>query len=164
MAFPDGYEEYLKIEKGEHYGANEYCLLLVMALYGLVQAARQWYKKITSLFAKLNFFPSPADPCLFVRAKKGNEPPAYIILYVDDGAVMGSKEVIKEVISALSEMIKVKPLGPLKHFVGCHLTEIGKKDTMFIHQPKLIKHLHETFDELVKTERVYKPLLPQRLW
>ena len=121
MAFPDGYEEYLKVEKGEHYGANEYCLLLVMALYGLVQAARQWYKKITSLFAKLNFFPSPADPCLFVRAKKGNEPPAYIILYVDDGAVIGSKEVIKEVISALSEMIKVKPLGPLKHFVGCHI-------------------------------------------
>ena len=147
MAFPDGYEEYLKIEKGEHYGANEYCLLLVMALYGLVQAARQWYKKITSLFAKLNFFPSPADPCLFVRAKKGNEPPAYIILYVDDGAVIGSKEVIKEVISALSEMIKVKPLGPLKHFVGCHIIRSADNKTIYIHQPKLLQHLEDAFSQ-----------------
>ena len=148
MEFPDGYEDYLKIERGENYSSEEYCLLLRMALYGLVQAARQWYKKITSLFGKLDFFPSPADPCLFVKAKKGNEPPAYIILYVDDGAIIGTKQVIKEVISALSEMIKVKSLGPLKHFVGCHLIRSADKKTIYIHQPKLLKHLEDSFGQL----------------
>jgi hypothetical protein len=119
--------------------------MLLMALYGLVQAARQWYKKITSLFAKLHFFPSPADPCLFVRDRMGDEPPAYIILYVDDGAVIGSQKVIKEVIKALSEMVKVKPLGPLKDFVGCRIIKSKDKKTIYIHQPKLLKHLEEAF-------------------
>jgi hypothetical protein len=155
MEFPDGYEEFLKLEKGEVYGANEHCLLLIMALYGLVQAARQWYKKITSLFAKLNFFPSPADPCLFVKAKKGNEPPAYIILYVDDGAIIGSKTVIKEVISAWSEMVKVKPLGPLKNFVGCHLIRSADNKTIYIHQPKLLKHLEESFGQFCEKGNRY---------
>ena len=35
MVFPDGYERYLK-EKGLHYTAEEHCLLLLKALYGLV--------------------------------------------------------------------------------------------------------------------------------
>ena len=82
-----------------------------------------------------------------MRAKKGNEPPAYIILYVDDGAIIGSKEVIKEVISALSEMIKVKPLGPLKHFVGCHIIRSADNKTIYIHQPKLLQHLEDAFSQ-----------------
>ena len=102
MEFPDGYEAFLKEERREEYSSTEYCLLLLMALYGLVQAARQWYKKITSIFAKLHFFPSNADPRLFIQ-HFDNQPPAFIILYVDDGAIIGSKEFIKQVLSALSK-------------------------------------------------------------
>jgi Reverse transcriptase (RNA-dependent DNA polymerase) len=45
MDFPEGYEKFLK----EHHGKT-HCVLLLQALHGLVQAARQWYKKITSIF------------------------------------------------------------------------------------------------------------------
>ena len=94
MKFPDGYERYLQTEKGKDVSAKDHCLLLLKSLYGLVQAARQWYNKIADIFAKLDFIASSADPCLFVKKKKGNEVPAFIILYVDDGAIIGTDEVI----------------------------------------------------------------------
>jgi Reverse transcriptase (RNA-dependent DNA polymerase) len=84
MDFPEGYTEYL-LEKGLKYSSQENCVLLLRALYGLVQAARQWWKKITEFFAKLNFFATPADTCLFVKKKEENKTTTFIILYVDDG-------------------------------------------------------------------------------
>jgi hypothetical protein len=45
----------------------------------------------------------------------------------------------------------VKDLGNMEHFVGCHLIESADKKTIYIHQPKLIKHLEDTFGSLVKT-------------
>jgi Reverse transcriptase (RNA-dependent DNA polymerase) len=86
-----------------------------------VQAACRWYKKITSIFGKLDFHPSPADPCLYIKKAKANEPPAYIILYVDDGVIFGTPKIIEQVMKSISSVLKVKDLGEVKNFVGCCL-------------------------------------------
>jgi Reverse transcriptase (RNA-dependent DNA polymerase) len=78
----------LKEHNGKNISGTTHCVLLLQALYGLVQAACQWYKQITSIFGILDFNPSPADSCLYIKKAKGNEPPAYIILYVDDGVIL----------------------------------------------------------------------------
>ena len=161
MMLPDGYEKYLH-DKGLNYSSQEYCLLLMKALYGLVQAARQWWKKITEVFAKLDFYPTEADPCLFVKKLKPNEAPAFIILYVDDGGIIGTPQVIQDVLNALSKVFKIKDLGEMKNFVGCHLVESADKKTIWIHQPKLIKHLKKDFKSYITTERVYRtPAAPK---
>ena len=161
MIFPDGYEKYLH-DKGMNYSEQDYCLLLTRALYGLVQAARQWWKKITEVFAKLDFHPTQADPCLFVKKVKPNEPPAFIILYVDDGGIIGTPQVIQDVLNALAKEFKIKDLGEMIHFVGCHLRESSDKKTIWIHQPKLIKHLKKEFKDLIITERVFRtPAAPK---
>lgn len=114
IEFPDGYEEYLKTERGDNYSSKDLFVLLLIALYDLAQASGLVWYKITSLVAKLHFFPSPADPCLSVQVHTVNEPPAYIFVYVYDGAKIGSKAVIKEVMSDLSkENIKIKRMDPL---------------------------------------------------
>jgi Reverse transcriptase (RNA-dependent DNA polymerase) len=76
MEFPEGYEKFLKEHHGKNISSKTHCVLLLQALYGLVQAVCQWYKKITSIFGKLDFHPSPAYPCLYIKKAKGNEPPA----------------------------------------------------------------------------------------
>ena len=55
MKVPEGYKEV--------YGElNDTALLLVMALYRLVQAARKWFQKYSEvLITKMNFMPSQAD-------------------------------------------------------------------------------------------------------
>ena len=122
----------------------------------MVQAIRQWWKKITDVLKAVGFHPSLADPCLFVKKQEKDEPPAFVILYVDDGGIIGTDEVIKQVIHHMSKVFTIKDLGPMKHFVGCHLIENQLKDTMWIHQPKLITHLEESFMDIIKHERSYK--------
>jgi Reverse transcriptase (RNA-dependent DNA polymerase) len=72
MEFPEGYEKFLKEHHGKNISSKTHCVLLLRALCGLVRAACQWYKNIPSIFGKLNFHPSPADPCLYIRKAKGN--------------------------------------------------------------------------------------------
>jgi L-rhamnose mutarotase len=59
MAFPDGYSQFLQHKFQLVYSSTEYCLLLEKALYGLVQAAQQWWKRMNNFMKKLGFFPSP---------------------------------------------------------------------------------------------------------
>jgi hypothetical protein len=42
-------------------------LLLTACIYGLVQAARQYYKKIAKILRKIGFSGGEVDPCLFMR-------------------------------------------------------------------------------------------------
>ena len=49
----------------------------------------------------LGFHPSAADPCLFVKNPEKNAPPAFVMLYVDDGGIIGTPEIIKEVLEKL---------------------------------------------------------------
>jgi hypothetical protein len=42
---------------------------------------------------------------------------------------------------ALGKAFQDQDLVTMKHFVGCHIIENKEKDTIYIHQPKLIKHL-----------------------
>jgi hypothetical protein len=78
MVFPSGYDRYLKEFHNKTYSPEEYCLLLEKALYGLVQAARQWWKKLTEIMKKLGFFPSTADPCLFIKPSTKDQPPVFL--------------------------------------------------------------------------------------
>jgi hypothetical protein len=128
--------------------------LLKKALYGLVQAARQWWKKITEVLNAIGFVSSKADPCLFVKAGKGKEPPAFIVLYVDDGGIIGTPEVIDEVMKALSKVFKIKDLGEMNTFVACDIIDDNK--TIWLQQSKLITHLKESFMTEIESVRSHQ--------
>jgi Reverse transcriptase (RNA-dependent DNA polymerase) len=151
LDFPEGYEKFLEEHHGKYFSSKTHCVLLLWALYGLVQAARQWYKKITSIFGKLDFHPSPADPCLYIKKAKGNEPPACIILYVDDGVIFGTPKIIEQVMKTISSVLKVKDLGEVKNFVGCRLVHSTDGKTIHIFQPKLTKNLEDSFSQYINT-------------
>jgi hypothetical protein len=104
----------------------------------------------------LDFHPSPADPCLYIKKAKGNEPPAYIILYVDDGGFFGTPQIIEQVTKSISSVLKVKDLGEVKNFVGCHLVHSTDGKTIHIFQPKLIKKLEDSFSQYINTNRKFQ--------
>ena len=90
MIFPDGYSEYLKW-KGLIYDPDLYCVELLKAMYGLVQAARQWFKKFKGVMAKCGYHSSGADPCLFIKHLP-DKTFSFVMLYVDDGGIIGSQK------------------------------------------------------------------------
>ena len=104
----------------------------------------------------MDFHPSPADPCLYIKKAKGNEPPAYIILYVDDGVIFGTPQIIETVMKSISLVLKVKDLGEVKNFVGCRLVHSTDGKTIHIFQPKLIKNLEDSFSQYINTNRKFQ--------
>lgn len=147
MTFPDGYSEYLNQNKlfRDKNNPNEYCLKLNKSIYGLVQAARQWWKKFKMVIQSLGYRACEVDPCLFVKDNKQQQTKSFIVIYVDDGGIFSTDDNIKEVLNELGKIFKVKYLGKLENFLGCKIIENDKKDTIYIHQPKLIKNLKSTY-------------------
>jgi Reverse transcriptase (RNA-dependent DNA polymerase) len=107
---------------------NTHVLLLKKAIYGVVQAARQCWKKFKKAMAGCNYYPSKSDHCLCIKKAQKDEPLSFVIIYVDDGAIIGTPDAIKEVISALGNSFKVKPMGEMEHFVGCKIIDSNDKD------------------------------------
>ena len=89
MKSPVGMEE---IDPGS---SPEDCYQLRKGIYGLCQAARQFWKKFVNTIKKepFGFTVSPADPCLLF--KENDLGICIIIMYVDDMLIIGKKEQIE---------------------------------------------------------------------
>lgn len=63
-------------------------LLLKKSIYGLVQAAIQFFKKYTTILQSIGFTQSYTEPCLFV--KKDSNGIVLIVVQVDDCYIVGN--------------------------------------------------------------------------
>ena len=160
MVLPDGYQEYVRESYAIEISPAVHCLRLRKAIYGLVQAARQWWKKFKNALEKLKYYASKVDPCLFI--KNENDKLSFVIVYVDDGGVIGTDSEIKILIDGLNETFKIKFLGNMEHFVGCHIIE--REDLLLIHQPRLLMNSRKHFKDLIESEKHFKtPAAPKNV-
>ena len=64
-------EIYMKVPEGYTIEHNDLMdddfVLLIHSLYGLVKAARQWYKLFSYALIMIGFRVCPVDPCLFYK-------------------------------------------------------------------------------------------------
>ena len=112
MEAPDGFERFFAFNRKLE------CLILDKAIYGLVQAARQFYKKLkNALVQKLGFEKCKADPCLFY--KKSELGTCIICCYADDLAFFGYRSAVKDVVQKLQEQFDMKHVGNLEKYVRC---------------------------------------------
>ncbi|CAN1140144.1 Retrovirus-related Pol polyprotein from transposon TNT 1-94 [Linum perenne] len=91
--------------------------LLQKSLYGLKQASRQWFAKLTDSLIAFGFIQSNSDYSLFHKeTEKGR---VTMLVYVDDLIISGDNfQLIDEVKLFLSQQFKVRDLGRLKYFLG----------------------------------------------
>ena len=87
------------------------------SLYGLGQAPRQWFAKLSATLAHYDFVRSYADYSLFTY-RKGKVFLA-LLLYVDDIILAGNDpQACSEFKTYLNNCFRIKDLGPLKYFLG----------------------------------------------
>ena len=95
---------------------NQICKLL-KSLYGLKQASRKWYEKLTSLLLQHHYTQSNADHSLFI--KKTATSFTVLLVYVDDVIVAGdSLDEFQFIKNILHSSFKIKDLGQLIYFFG----------------------------------------------
>ncbi|KAJ4797516.1 Retroelement pol polyprotein-like [Rhynchospora pubera] len=106
---------------------------LQKSLYGLRQAPRMWFSKLTEALCEYGFSQSRADYSLFVQNK--GTVTLTVLVYVDDLIIAGNdKATIDQFKDYLGVKFHMKDLGPLKYFLGI---EIARSSTgLFLSQRK----------------------------
>ncbi|KAK1616455.1 hypothetical protein QYE76_021972 [Lolium multiflorum] len=136
-------EVYMKQPPGfESSAAPRYICKLDKALYGLEQAPRAWYSRLSSKLQTLGFCPSKADTSLFLYDTSGLT--FYLLIYVDDIIVTSSSDAaISALLRHLSADFALKDLGDLHYFLGL---EVHRKDTrLLLTQEKYVTDLLTRF-------------------
>ncbi len=129
-------------------GFEDECLLLLKAIYGLVQAARQWHKKLIEVLKKIGFKGGIANPCLMMRQNSLGV--NLMSIYMDDNFCVGKQEVLKKLVQDLeAEGLSVKVSWDLKDYLRCTIAISNDKKLAWIGQLHLIKKLEERFGYLV---------------
>ena len=131
MTLPPGFHS-----KGECVSASSTApkvCKLVKSLYGLRQASRQWYTKLSATIKELGFVQSQADHSLFVHCK-GSLFTA-LLVYVDDMVITGNDQAcVASLKSVLDQKFGIKDLGSLKYFLGLEIAR--NKDGISLSQRK----------------------------
>ena len=148
MKSPIGMEE---IDPGS---SPEDCYQLKKGIYGLCQAARQFWKKFVDTIKKepFGFTVSPAEPCLLF--KENDLGICIITMYVDDMLIIGKKEQIEDFTSKIQKEFSVKIQHHLADYLGCEFHMNKERTRGWLGQPSIIKSLEHKFGERAMKERL----------
>ena len=107
------------------FGSKGEVCRLTKSLYGLKQASRQWFAKLSSTIVDLGFLQSKLDYSVFTRVNKGSI--IIPLIYVDD-ILIASKDVdaLNIFKQFLDNKFKLKDLGTLKYFLGLEVARTTK--------------------------------------
>jgi hypothetical protein len=154
IKIPVGYKEFLA-EINE--SIDQKYLQLEKSTYGLVQAARSWWKKFTTVLKeKLNFQQHANDSCLLKRIDETGR--VFLIVYVDDCFVVGDKAAVKKALSEIQGVFSITRSENIEDFIGCNIKRDGNK--ILLSQPDLIKKMVEKFESKIKDLKEYETPAP----
>jgi hypothetical protein len=115
---------FMKIPPGLGAQRRGKTLLLKCSLYGLKQAAYNWYSMADGFLQQLGFKPSTADPCFYHKWNNTNL--ILVLMYVDDFRIAAdTSEQLDEFIKSFGERFPIKVVDPC-WYLGMHIVHDSK--------------------------------------
>ena len=141
-------DEKLYIVAGPEFQELEgYILIFLKALYGLKSSGKRWAEVIHVILRDMEFLPSKADPCIWLRKAPNLRCYEYIAVYVDDLCIAAESPSAIIQIFKSKYHLKVKGDGKLTYHLGADYFEDA--DGTFVSQPKkYIDKLADTYKRL----------------
>nr|GEW51696.1 putative ribonuclease H-like domain-containing protein [Tanacetum cinerariifolium] len=132
---------------------------VVKALYGLHQAPRAWYERLSTFLLKHRYRRGTIEKTLFIKNNS-----KYIMLvqvYVDD-IIFGStrKDWCEEFETLMHSEFEMSLMGPLTFFLGLQVDQ--RPYGIFIHQEKYVADILKKFD-LDNSKLASTPFEPQKI-
>ena len=134
--------------------SSEDCYQLLKGIYGLCQAARQFWKKFVNTVKQepFGFQVSPADPCmLFKESELGV---CIIIMYVDDMLIIGKKEQIQYFAPKIQKEFSLRIQHTLADYLGCEFHMNKERTRGWLGQPSIIESLEQKLGDRAMKERL----------
>jgi hypothetical protein len=126
---PPDYEDKMK---------PQYVCMLDKTLYGLKQALRAWYSRLSSKLIELGFKMSKADNSLFYV--NNSELTMFILVYVDDIIVASFRSnAVRALLKELGDEFALKDLGELHYFLKIGVAQ--NRDDIVLTQEKYANDL-----------------------
>jgi len=130
-------------------------LQLFQCIYGLVQAARQYYKKFIKILKSIGFVGGDVDPCLLMRNDENGL--IYVAVYVDDNILIGTDRAIEDTVKRLkAKGLVLKETDNLDDYLSCQIMFSNDGQSAWLGQPHLISKLRKKFGDQVSGKRSYK--------
>ncbi|SGY55440.1 BQ5605_C006g04025 [Microbotryum silenes-dioicae] len=119
-----GTEIYMRLPGGD-------IVRLQRALYGLVQAGREWYKVFTEWILSIGFTRTDSDHAIFVR-KEGDRR-SFLSIHVDDGLLTGDRD-LDGVLCQLKARFEARSTDEASFFLGQSIRREGKTGAAIVNQ------------------------------
>ena len=121
-------------------------LKLQKCIYGLVQAARQYCKKMVEVLKSIVIYGGDFDPCLYMKRDKNGL--IYLALYVDDNLLIVDENAIEETIKELRKTgLVLKVYYSLEDYISCEIEFMNNGQSAWLGQPHLIEKLENKFGD-----------------
>lgn len=122
-------------------GTNRVCRLK-KAIYGLCQAARQFYLRLDEILRHLNFTRLAADWALWVRSDG-----AFIAAHVDDmAAAADTNATLDQIATHLGGYVELKDLGEISEYLSVSIKFDEKQRLFLLSQEQYILQLLADYD------------------
>lgn len=134
------------------------------SLYGLHQSGANWAVYIRDLLrGDMGFVQSLAEPCLFIRPRKGDT--VLLAVHTDDLLIACTSHArYDSFLAEINTHIEVRGNGPLHYHLGCQYDTINGK--LYLSQPKFIEESiakHEVPPPLVVSLPHPSKMIPARI-
>ena len=77
------------------------------SVYGMVEAARKWWDRISQRLTEIKCTQSKLDPCLFIISDKSGKLTGLIVIFVDDLKIAGSRELCEMMIRDIGKSFEI---------------------------------------------------------
>ena len=120
----------------------------------MVQAARQFWKKIVDKMQEGGFQLSEADPCMLYREDERGV--CIIIVYIDDMLIIfkEEEEAMDAAIKVFQCHFQVKDPTSLENYLGVQILQSDDDKKAWLGQPTIIKSLEKQFGERVAKKKM----------
>ena len=127
-------------------GDGQKVLCLNKSIYGLKQAAKQWYVKLSAILSRHGLQQSTSDPCLFI-GKTNHGDDAYVVVYIDD-LIIASKSNIacNEIVKAMRKSFDLSSVSNVHYFLGMKIHRDREAGSLAISQHAYVDKILQRFN------------------
>ena len=151
-------ELYVREPKGYERGHPGQVLRLRKAVYGLRQAARQWFLELVKLMDQMGMRQCTADPCLFMADVDGER--IYVLVYVDDILLIArTRAHLDTTKGQIMAAFKSRDIGEPTYFLGLHIDRAEGHTGLLVSQRQYVARLAERHG-LADAKTLQVPMAP----